>query len=73
MAKRAESADWQDNDQAPRRPGDSAFSVLMRTGDGGHGRGETVRSSAKYPLILQVRTVEAQVVQMNARSKHSQR
>jgi hypothetical protein len=34
--------------------GDNAFDTLMRTHDGGSGRGESVRSSTKFPLILQV-------------------
>ncbi|WVQ67080.1 uncharacterized protein L199_005274 [Kwoniella botswanensis] len=31
----------------------SAFDVLMRTQDGGVGRGEVIRTSKKFPLILQ--------------------
>jgi hypothetical protein len=34
--------------------GDNAFDTLMRTHDGGSGRGESVRFSTKFPLILQV-------------------
>ncbi|WWC91618.1 uncharacterized protein L201_006564 [Kwoniella dendrophila CBS 6074] len=35
------------------QPNESAFDILMRTSDEGAGRGEVVRISKKFPLILQ--------------------
>ncbi|WWD19554.1 hypothetical protein CI109_104015 [Kwoniella shandongensis] len=41
----------EDNEKHPQDR--SAFDVLMRSGDGGAGRGDAVRVSNKFPLILQ--------------------
>ena len=42
------------SDSTSRPNGANAFDVLMRTNEGGQGRGEAVRRSNKFPLILQV-------------------
>ena len=44
----------QDHDRARVRPEESAFNVMMRTSEGGSGRGDSTRSSSRFPLVLQV-------------------